>query len=152
MIWQWRRQWRKILEWAKDSNLHLILRLKDKHNFLSRRWCKVYNPDFYWVSNNLQMRPLASSQTVIPDFTHSPHHPVVKEINVQIATVKSTSRSHWNFNRTNWPEYTKELDACVRFIVPKANNYHGFVELVFFIAKKLYPVVFKRVHPRLEQK
>jgi len=78
------------------------------------------------------MRPFPSFRTVLSDFPHSQHRPVVAEIDIQIPIVESTPR---NFTKANWPEYARQRDACVRFIEPKAKNYHRFVGMVLAIAK-----------------
>lgn len=64
---------------------------------------------------------------------------------LQISIVEST-RPRWNFNKTNLPEYTKELDVCIRFTDPKAKNYHRFIGLVLFLAKKHVPRGFRNVN------
>lgn len=67
---------------------------------------------------------------MLPEFSHSQHHPVVLEIGIQIPTVVSTLKPKWNFAKAKWPEYSKELDA---------KNYNYFVGLVLSIAKKHVP-------------
>ncbi|XP_072378913.1 uncharacterized protein [Diabrotica undecimpunctata] len=90
------------------------------------------------------MQPLPSSRTVLPSFPHSQHRPVIIELGIQIPIVESTPRPRWNFNKGNWPEFTKELDTCIRFIDPKANNYHRFLGMVMSIAKKHIPRGFRK--------
>ncbi|XP_072390744.1 uncharacterized protein [Diabrotica undecimpunctata] len=134
----------KLLEWAKENDIHLIHSLKDKTTFFSRRWRKGYNLDLCWVSTNSQMLPLPSSRTVLPSFPHSRHRPVIIELGIQIPIVEFTPKPRWNCNKGNWPEFTKELDTCIRFIDPKANNYHRFLGMVISIAKKHIPRGFRK--------
>ncbi|KAG5892342.1 hypothetical protein JTB14_011208 [Gonioctena quinquepunctata] len=58
--------------------------------------------------------------------------------------VDSVPRPRWNFGKAKWTTYAAELDMCIRFIQPKAKNYHKFIGLMIAVAKKHIPRGFRK--------
>ncbi|KAG5880344.1 hypothetical protein JTB14_019823 [Gonioctena quinquepunctata] len=59
--------------------------------------------------------------------------------------VDSVPRPRWNFGKAKWTTYAAELDMCIRFIQPKAKNYHKFIGLMIAVAKKHIPRGFRKL-------
>lgn len=128
-----------LVDWSDCNQLHLVFDAKDRGTFFSRRWLRDYNPDLCFVSSDHTNRPIPAFRTVLKDFPHSQHRPVIISMGIQIPLIKSVARPRWNFNKANWNLFSKELDSCIRFIPPHISNYDRFYGMVQAIAKKHIP-------------
>lgn len=128
-----------LVDWADSNRFHLVFDAKDRGTFFSRRWLHDYNPDLCFVSSDQVNRPLPAFRTVLKDFPHSQHRPVIISIGIQIPIIKSVARPRWNFNKADWNLFSKELDSCIRFIPPHISNYDRYCGMVLAIAKKHIP-------------
>lgn len=128
-----------IVKWAEDEHLTLVFDAKDRFTFKSAAWKREYNPDLCFVSTNNRGQPIEVSRKVLPDFPHSQHRPVIVEVGTQIPLITSIHRPRWNVKKTNWTEFSTELDKCLCWIPPSSRNYNRFVGAVISSAKKCIP-------------
>lgn len=134
----------RLVEWVESNNLSLVFNSKDKGTFRSAAWKKDYNPDLCFVSQNSKCQPLASVRTVLGDFPHSQHRPVLVNVGIQIPIIRSIPKPRWNFRKSNWSKFSNELDKVIRWIPPVSENYDRFVGAVLSTAKKCMPRGFRK--------
>ncbi|XP_072389305.1 uncharacterized protein [Diabrotica undecimpunctata] len=128
-----------LLNWSEEVDTYLVFDAKDQGTFRSAAWKREYNPDLCFVSTNENNQPLATSRTVLPDFPHSQHRPVVIEVGIKIPIITSFPRPRWNFKKADWTTFTERLDKCLGWITPTRENYMRFVGAVISTAKKTIP-------------
>jgi len=128
-----------LTQWSEAEDLTLIYDAKSRGTFHSARWNRDYNPDLCFVSKDEEGNPLELHRNVLTDFPHSQHRPVVIEIGIDIHYINSIPKPRWNFQKANWPAFTKTLDDSVRWIPPTYENYHRFSKLIISTAKKSIP-------------
>lgn len=129
----------KLASWAEANNLYLVFDAKDRGTFKSAAWRQEYNPDLCFVTTNEDRLPLRTSRQVLQDFPHSQHRPVLIEIGTSIPLVYSHPRPRWNFKKAKWDVFAENLDKCLGWIPPKANNYERLVGAIICAAKKAIP-------------
>lgn len=130
--------------WSENNNLCLLFDAKDKGTFHSARWQRDYNPDLVFVSMDSELKPLISKRTVLNNFPHSQHRPVMITIGLEFPLINSIQKPRWNFNLANWQSFRDELDQTTRYIKPTVKNYNRFVGAVLAAAKKAIPRGFRR--------
>ncbi|KAL4135432.1 hypothetical protein QTP88_007041 [Uroleucon formosanum] len=128
-----------LTQWSEAENLTLIYDSKSRGTFHSARWNRDYNPDLCFVSKDEEGNSLELHRNVLTDFPHSRHRPVVIEIGIDIHYINSIPKPRWNFQKANWPAFTKTLNDSVRWIPPTNENYHCFSKLIISTAKKFIP-------------
>lgn len=133
-----------LINWMEGNQLFHVFDAKDKGTFKSAAWKREYNPDLCFVTRDQDSKPLPTKRTVLNDFPHSQHRPVIYEIGTQIPLVTSIPRARWNFNKANWPAFTSDLDKCLRWIPPTHANYDRFTGAVISTAKKHIPRGYRR--------
>ncbi|KAL4096724.1 hypothetical protein QTP88_021619 [Uroleucon formosanum] len=129
------------LQWLKDFDKQNIFEefTKILKNFAVYQSQAVHNPDLCFVSKDEEGNSLELHRNVLTDFPHSQHRPVVIEIGIDIHYINSIPKPRWNFQKANWPAFTKTLDDSVRWIPPTNENYHCFSKLIISTAKKFIP-------------
>lgn len=108
----------RVVEWATNSELHLVFDPKDKCTFFSAAHRRGYNPDLCFVSTDDEGIPLQITRKVLPCFPRSQHRPIIYEIGLQIPLINSVPRPRWNFRKADWNPFGIELDDAIRFIPP----------------------------------
>uniref|UniRef100_W5NI02 Endonuclease/exonuclease/phosphatase domain-containing protein n=1 Tax=Lepisosteus oculatus TaxID=7918 RepID=W5NI02_LEPOC len=61
-----------------------------------------YSQDLCWVST-------IASQTVLDEFPHSQHRPLLIHVGLQLPLIHSSAKKHWNFRKANWELYSNTL-------------------------------------------
>ncbi|XP_072381681.1 uncharacterized protein [Diabrotica undecimpunctata] len=141
-LWKYRQSDQNgeaLLNWSEEVDTYLVFDAKDQGTFRSAVWKREYNPDLCFVSTNEKNQPLATSRTVLPDFPHSQHRPVVIEVGIKIPIITSFSRPRWNFKKADWTTFTERLDKSLGWITPTRENYIRFVGAVISTVKKTIP-------------
>lgn len=128
-----------LVNWADENNMYLVFDAKDRDSFHSARWRRGYNPDLCFVTKDKDNIPLRTSRNILPDFPHSQHRPALIEIGITIPLITSFARPRWNFQKANWELFSNNLDKCLGWIPPRANNYIRFVGAAVSSAKKAIP-------------
>ncbi|XP_039290974.1 uncharacterized protein LOC120352793 [Nilaparvata lugens] len=119
--------------------MYLVFDGKERGTFRSATWGRDYNPDLCFTSRNGSGQPLPAIRSVLPDFPHSQHPPVLIGIGIQIPLINSVQRPRWNFSKARWNDYAMDLDKCVRWIPATKDSYQRFVGAVIAIDKKHIP-------------
>ena len=101
-----------LINWASQSDFHLVHDPKQRGTFRSARWKKEYNPDLCWVSTK-QGQPQPASCVVLNDFPKSQHRPSVIHVGLQIPIIRSIQKPRWNFRKANWDKFAEKLDRSV---------------------------------------
>lgn len=109
------------------------------HFYFKGRWCRDYNPDLCFIPSNTNGQPIHATRQVMMEFPHSQHRPVIVEVGIQIPMIHSIPKPRWNFSKAAWQKFSNNLDVCVRFIPPTAENYDRFVGATITAAKKHIP-------------
>ena len=101
-------------------------------------------PDLCFVTTDKDHTPLRASRNILTDFPHSQRRLALIEVGTTIPLVTSFPRPRWNFQKANWEAFSSNLDRCLGWIPPKANNYTRFVGAVISSAKKAIPRGYRR--------
>lgn len=129
----------KIFNWSISQNLHLIFDAKDQCSFHSARHNQGYNPDIGFVSEGNLGNPITVKKKVLKKFPRSQHKPILLEIGLRINLIDSIQKPRWNFQKASWTDFSKKLDANIRWISPEVSNYERFIKIVKSTAKKTIP-------------
>lgn len=128
-----------LARWAEEQNTYLIFDTKDRGTFVSAAWRREYNPDLCFVSRDENDRPVATSRSVLSDFPHSQHRPVLITIGLSLPIIRSHPRPRWNLGKANWEKFSEQLDYTLHWISPVSKNYERFVGAVISSAKVAIP-------------
>ncbi len=101
-----------LVEWASNSDLTLTHDAKQHGTFYWARWQKDYSPDLCWVTS-IGDYPQPVSQTVLGDFPHSQHRPLLIHIGLQLPIIYGSSKKRWNFRKADWNLYSSKLERSV---------------------------------------
>lgn len=134
----------RLVEWAEANSMHLVFNAKNRCTFRSTRWNTETNVDLCYVSTDTNGICLQTARTVLNDFPHTQHRPILLEIGVQIPLIKTTPVPRWNLKKARWEQYEADLDKTIRWIPPKASNYCRFAKLLVETAKKHIPRGFRK--------
>lgn len=132
----------KIHDWSESRNLFLVYDAKDQASFFSARWRSNTNPDLIFVSKNDKDIPLATSRKVLNSFPRSQHRLI--EVGTKIHFVDSKQKPRWNFQKADWQEFAKYVDAEIRFVPCEVKNFHRFIGVIKSAAKKSIPRGFRK--------
>lgn len=127
-----------IVDWMDMENLKLIYDAKEKGTFFSARWGKEYTPDLSFITQ-FQNSPNQILRSVLNNFPHSQHRPVILRIGMYIPVIRSYPKPRWNFKKANWKKFTEQTDANIRWIKPTFNNYDRFVGVIKGAARRCIP-------------
>ncbi|KAJ2950833.1 hypothetical protein O0L34_g9105 [Tuta absoluta] len=128
-----------LVEWAEKSRIFLVFDGKSRGTFKSARWGLEYNPDLIFTSRDPNSLPNPVKRTVLRDFPHTQHRPVLLEMGLKIPIIHSFPVPRWNFKKAKWDDFAKKLDDCVRWIPPTGENYDRFRKLIIAVAKSCIP-------------
>lgn len=128
----------RLVNWAEDHNIHLVFDAKERGSFRSAAWKRDYNPDLCFVTTK-DNRPMKCHRRILSDFPHSQHRPAIIEVGIKIPLISSFPRPRWNFRKANWPDFSRDLDKCIRWIPPRHTCYSRFVSAIISTAKKHIP-------------
>ncbi len=130
------------MEWAFNSDLTLTHDVKQRGTFYSARWQKDYSPDLSWVTSIVDY-PQPVSQTVLEDFPHSQHRPLLIHIGLQLPIIYGSSKKCWNFRKDDWDLYSSKLERSVVNIpsrcIPIKEAYQRFQGTIFSAATTAIP-------------
>jgi len=85
-----------------------------------------------------------ATRTVLENFPHSQHRPVLIDYGLQIPIVRSIPIPRWNFKLAKWDEYSKDLDRVVKWIPPISFNYDRFFKAIKKSATKHIPKGYRK--------
>jgi len=131
-----------LLEWASENKLTLLHDAKQYGTFHSARWKKDSSPNLCWVSSSAtHCQP--AQQSVLQDFPHSQHRPVLTHIGLKLPIIHSSPRLRWNFRRADWALFSDTLGKSVVTIpsrsIPVDIAYRRFQGAIFKAATKSIP-------------
>ena len=86
-----------IMNWITLNNMELIYNAKEKGTFHSVRWQKDYSPDLCILTRKSMTDNTTATRTVLDNFPHSQHRPVLIDYGLQIPIVRSKPKPRWNF-------------------------------------------------------
>lgn len=72
-------------------------------------------------------RRTITTRTILENFPHSQHRPVLIEYEFQILVVRSIFKPRWNFKLAKCDKYANNLDNRVKWIPPSTCNYDRFL-------------------------
>ncbi len=131
-----------LVEWASNSDLTLTHVAKQRGTFYSARWQKDYSPDLCWVTS-IGDHPQPASQTVLGDFPHSQHRPLLIHIGLQLPIIHGSSKKRWNFRKADWDFFSSKLERSVVTIpsrcIPIEEAYQHFQGAIFSAATTAIP-------------
>ncbi len=131
-----------LVEWASNSDLTLTHDAKQRGTFYSARWQKDYSPDLCWVTS-IGDHPQPASQTVLGDFPHSQHRPLLIHIGLQLPIIYGSSKKRWNFRKADWDLFSSKLERSVVTIpsrcIPIEEAYQRFQGAIFSAATTAIP-------------
>jgi len=131
-----------LVEWATHNNLTLTHDAKQRGTFHSARWKKDSSPDLCWVSSSTTHSKPAS-QTVLQDFPHSQHRPILIQVGLQLPIFHSSPRLRRNFRKANWDLYTDTLERSIVTVpsrsIPIEEAYRRFQGAIFRAASSAIP-------------
>ncbi len=131
-----------LVEWASNSDLTLTHDAKQHGTFYWARWQKDYSPDLCWVTS-IGDYPQPVSQTVLGDFPHSQHRPLLIHIGLQLPIIYGSSKKRWNFRKADWNLYSSKLERSVVTIpsrcIPIEEAYQRFQGAIFSAATTAIP-------------
>ncbi|XP_050515900.1 uncharacterized protein LOC126890764 [Diabrotica virgifera virgifera] len=128
-----------LVEWSEEQNTYLVFDAKDRGTFKSAAWRKEYNPDLCFVSKDTNDRPLTTARSVLADFPHTQHRPVLITIGISIPIIRSYPLPRWNLRKANWKKFSEQLDRTLSWVPPTSKHYERFVGAVISTAKKTIP-------------
>ena len=134
----------QLSPWTNYNSFHLLYDPKQKGTFNSARWKKDYPPYLCFVTCDDERRPLPMTCTIEPRFPNSQHRPSIITIGLDIPTISSVQKPHWNFRKANWPEFAKSIAESINRIPPRSDNYQRFCKLVITNTKKYIPPVVRK--------
>ena len=131
-----------LAEWASNSDLSLTHDAKQRGTFHSARWQKDYSPDLCWLTSvGDHIQP--ANQTVLEDFPHSQHRPLLIHIGLQLPIIHGTSKKRWNFRKADWGIYSSKLEKSIVTIptrcIPIEEAYKRFQGAIFSAATAAIP-------------
>ena len=135
-----------IMNWITLNNMELIYNAKEKGTFHSVRWQKDYSPDLCILTRKSMTDNTTATRTVLDNFPHSQHRPVLIDYGLQIPIVRSISKPRWNFKLAKWDEYAKDLDKIVKWIPPISCNYDRFCKAIKKTAEKHIPRGYRKTY------
>jgi hypothetical protein len=91
----------RLSEWASNNDLVLINDPKQRRTFHSARWNRDYSPDLCWVSS-LAGHPQPATVTVLEDFPHSQHRPMITYLGLRLPTIHSVHKPRWSFRKAEF--------------------------------------------------
>ncbi len=131
-----------LAEWASNSDLALTYDAKQHGPFYSARWQKDYSPDLCWITS-IGDHPQPTSQTVLGDFPHSQHRPLLNHIVFQLPIIHGSSKKRWNFRKADWDLNSNKLERSVVTIssccIPIKEAYQRFKGAIFSGATTAIP-------------
>jgi len=131
-----------LVEWASNNDFTLTHDAKQRGTFHSARWQKDYSPDLCWVTA-IGDHPQPANQTVLDDFPHSQHRPLLIHIGLQLPIIHSSSKKRWNFRKANWDLYRDKMERSIVAIpsrcIPIEEAYRRFQGAVFKAANGSIP-------------
>lgn len=65
-------------------------------------------------------------------------------VGISIPIVESLQKPRWNFQKANWKNFQEEIEANIRWIPPRRNNYKRFAGVVNAAAKRNIPRGFRK--------
>lgn len=80
------------------------------------------NPDLFFVSTNIQGKPLLAEIYVLTGFPHSQYRPILLKVGIQIPYLQSIPFSRWILTKLNWAAFSKDLDESIRWNPAKVKN------------------------------
>ncbi len=104
-----------LVEWASNSDLALTHDAKQCGTFYSARWQKDYSLDLCLIPL-IGDHHQPASQTVLGDFPHSQHRPLLIHIGLQLTIIHGSSKKRWNFCKADWALYSSKLERSVEAI------------------------------------
>jgi len=102
-----------IINWITLNIMELIYNAKEKGTFHSARWQKDYSPDLCILTRKSMTDNTTATRTVLDNFPHSQHRPVIIDYGLQIPIVRSIPKPRWNFKLAKWDKYAKDVDKSV---------------------------------------
>jgi len=126
--------------------MELKYNAKEKGTFHSARWQKDYSPDLCILTKKSMTDSTTATRTVLDNFPHSQHRPVLIDYGLQIPIVRSIPKPRWNFKLAKWDEYAKDLDRIVKWIPPISCNYDRFCKAIKKIAAKHIPRGYRKTY------
>ncbi|CAK1594808.1 unnamed protein product [Parnassius mnemosyne] len=125
-----------LVQWAENNNVHLVFNAKDSGSFRSARWKRDYNPDLTFTTCDINRTPLQTTRRILSDVPNSQHRPVLVEVGIKIPLTNSMPLPRWNLHKADWPKFSADMDAAIRWIPHCAENYKKFTKLIITTAKK----------------
>uniref|UniRef100_H3AEF4 Endonuclease/exonuclease/phosphatase domain-containing protein n=1 Tax=Latimeria chalumnae TaxID=7897 RepID=H3AEF4_LATCH len=130
-----------LFDWALLHDLHLIRDPKQRGTFHSARWKQDYSPDLTWITSTGN-HPLQAISSVLKNFPHSQHRPILTIVGVTIPIVSTNKNPHWNYQKANWPSFTQFTDRCITCILHNISiekAYMRFTKAMYKAATKSIP-------------
>ncbi len=131
-----------LAEWASNSDLALTHDAKQCGTFYSARWQKDFSPDLCWITS-IGDHHQPASQTVLGDFPHSQHRPLLIHIWLQLPIIHGSSKKRWNFRKADWDLFSCKLERNVVAIpsccIPIEEAYQRFQRTIFSAATTAIP-------------
>uniref|UniRef100_H3AFP2 Endonuclease/exonuclease/phosphatase domain-containing protein n=1 Tax=Latimeria chalumnae TaxID=7897 RepID=H3AFP2_LATCH len=130
-----------LLDWASLHDLHLIHDPKQRGTFHSARWKQDYSPDLTWTTSTGN-HPLQAISSVLKNFPHSQHRPILTKVGVTILIVSTNKNPRWNYRKANWPSFTQFTDryvTCIPYNISIEEAYMQFTKATYKAATKSIP-------------
>ena len=127
-----------LVDWASASNATLLFDLKELATFISGRWKTETNPDLAFTKVRAQ-EPLPVRR-ILYSFPCSQHKSSLITTSSLIQPTGGKLVRRWNFRKTNWPEFEREVDITAGTLpVTTDDAYKVYCRMLLDDAKKHIP-------------
>ena len=79
-------------------------------------------------------------------YPHTQHLPICARANLVIVAHPTPFRRRFNLRKTDWDDYSTELDKLIEDVEPIQENYDGFVDKVRVASRRYIPRRFRTHH------